>query len=150
MKRKMFIKTMFLAMILTLLLPMTLSCSAKNVEASELTFSGYIMDTHCFLKKPDPSLDTKKCLQMTGCAATGYGIAVKQSQNTYKFYAFDGKFAPEASDGQLLAVKLVDATTRTDHIYITVSGTLSDKNIRANDGTLFQVIDVTSLRESDE
>lgn len=150
MNRKLIMNTIILAMIMALLLPLVSSCSASAEKVSAETMSGYIMDTHCFLKKPDPGLDSKKCLQMAGCAATGYGIAVKQEDSTYKFYVFDGNFAPESTAAQLLAVNLINETTKTDHIYITIAGTLSGKTITADDGSVFQVIEVASMSESNE
>lgn len=150
MNRKMMLKTIILAMIMILLLPLTLSCTLSAEKVSAQTLSGYIMDTHCFLMKPDPGLDSKKCLQMPACAATGYGIAVKQDDGAYKFYVFDGSFAPEASDAQLLAADLVNATIKNDHIYITVTGILSGDTIKADGGTQFKVIKVSSMSESNE
>ena len=149
MKSKMLVKAMILGLLITLLLPLTLSCASSAVRASTLSLSGYVMDTHCFLKKPDPGLDSKKCLQMPACAATGYGIAVKQVDNTYKFYIFDGSFAPEASKSQLLAFNLINETDKTDHISINVAGILSGDTAKADDGTVFQVVKVSSLSESD-
>lgn len=152
MKRNHMRKIIGLAIIMALLLPVISSCSApaKAEKVSAQTLSGYIMDTHCYLKKPDPGLDSKKCLQMPSCAATGFGIAVKQSDNTYKFYVFDGAFAPEATDAQQLAMNLINDTLKTDHIYITVAGTLTGKTVKAKEGAEFEIIEVASIQESED
>ena len=150
MKRKIIVKVLILAILLTLLLPYTLSCASPAVRASSMSLTGYIMDTHCFLKKPDPALDSKKCLLMSACAATGYGIAVKQEDNTYKFYVFDGDFAPAATGSQVLAFNLANETEKNDHISISVTCTQSGNTIKSADGTEFPVINVTSMSEYNE
>lgn len=150
MKKSFLRNVIYLALIMVLLLPLISSCSVSAEKVSAQTLSGYIMDTHCFLKKPDPGLDSKKCLQMPGCAATGFGVAVKQADNTYKFYIFDGSFAPEATDAQQLAIKLIDETTKTDHIYISVAGTLTGKTVKAKEDAEFEVIKVDSIYESED
>lgn len=144
-------KSILFALVLTLLLTVLTSCSlfaATEVKAE--TLSGYIMDAHCFIKKPDPGSDSKTCLQMPACAATGFGLAVKQADDTYKFYFFDGTFAPEASDAQEMAIDLINNTTRKDHIYITVTGTITGETKKVADGVNAQVIKVSEMKESDE
>lgn len=100
---------------------------AKNAVLS--TFTGYVIDKHCFKLKPDPSKDSKKCLSMGSCEASGFGIAIKQPDGTYKFTDFDDK-------GQNLAKDIIRKTTKKDDISITAQGT--------QDG---DVIKVTSISE---
>lgn len=138
-------------LLILVLAPLLLSsCAGTAEKVSAQTLSGYIIDTHCYLKKPEPALDTKKCLQMEGCAATGFGIAVKQPDNAYKFYLFDGTFAPAASGAQTMAIDLINGTAKTDHVYITVVGTPTGKTIKAKEGAEFEVIKVTSIVESED
>lgn len=141
------------ALVLFLLLTLTISvltaCARPAAAAAKpQTFTGIVTDQHCFLKKPDLTLDSKKCLQMEACAATGYGVAVLQSDKTYKFYYLDGEFAPSATDGQLKAIKLIDASTRVDHFYVTVTGTLTGQNRTAADGKSYPLIKVDTIVES--
>lgn len=143
-------KITILGMTLFLLLVFSSACAQSAAKVDALSLSGYIMDEHCFIKKPDPGSDSKTCLQMPGCAATGYGIAVKRANDTYKFYYFNGNFAPEATDAQLMAVNLINNTVKKDHIYITITGTITGELKRASDSASFQVINVTSMSESDE
>ncbi|MEI8216299.1 MAG: S-layer homology domain-containing protein [Eubacteriales bacterium] len=116
-------------------------------ETTEQTFSGYIIDKHCYIKKPVPGSDTKVCLQMPTCAATGYGIAVLQNDGSYKFYYFNGSFAPNTTRAQTLSVNLINATDKTDHISITVTGSLNGDTITTVDGLTFEVLDVSKLAE---
>ncbi len=138
-------------LMLVMLLPLFLTACAKGTAASqEETFVGIVTDAHCFLKKPDLELDSKKCLQMPACAATGYGVAVVQPDKTYKFYFLDGEFAPNATGAQATAAKLIAASTRTDHFYFTVKGTLSDKTKTIAFEKTYPVINVASIVESDK
>lgn len=118
-------------------------------ENTDLSLSGYIMDEHCFVKKPEPELDSKMCLQMPTCAASGYGLAALQEDGTYKFYYFDGDFAPNATDGQDLAAKIINQTQKTDHIYIEVKGNLS--GIRKSVAEVsYDVVRINEIAEVDE
>jgi len=124
------------------------ACAARVQAQSNVTLVGIVTDEHCFLKKPEPELDSKKCLQMPACAATGYGIAVRQSDKSYKYYYFDGEFAPAATGGQDMAVKLIDASERVDHFYVSVTGTLTGENRKAADGQSYPLIKVSAMSES--
>jgi hypothetical protein len=116
-------------------------------ETTEQTLSGYIMDEHCFIKKPVPGSDTKMCLLMPTCAATGYGIAVLQNDGSYSFYYFDGAFAPNPTGSQVLASDLIKATTKMDQVTIAATGTLNGDSMTAPDGRVFEVLTVTGLVE---
>lgn len=149
MKRNLLYRSVFLCLILCLILPGLAACAGTAAaQTAEQTLNGYIMDEHCFIKKPVPASDSKKCLQMPACAATGYGIAVLQDDGKYKFYFLDGAFAPDATGAQLLAIDLVNETVKNDHISITVVGKLTGATQKASDGEVFPVINVSSLVES--
>jgi len=126
MKKSLTPKIIFLGLIMVIFLNTLTSCSifAKNKVSAE-TMKGYIIDVHCFDLKPDPAADSKACLQMKGCAASGYGIAVPQNDGSYKFYFFDGNFAPAPTDSQLDAVNLINSISKKDQLYISVTGTLT-------------------------
>ena len=147
MKNHVTFKVIILCLSLTTMISGFTSC-AKEVSAQ--TLSGYLIDSHCFVKKPDSSLDSKTCLMMPTCAATGYGIAVPQSDKSYKFYYFDGEYAPKATDTQVLAANIASSTTKKDHLYVTVSGTLTGKEKKDAYGTSYPVMKVTSISESAE
>ena len=121
---------------------------AQMSESTEQTLTGFIIDKHCFVKKPVPELDTKVCLQMPTCAASGYGIATLQNDGSYKFYYFDGSFAPNATDTQALAATIVNATANKDHIAITVTGIINGDTITSADGLSFLVIKAAKMSES--
>jgi len=149
MKRKIGLRLAVVCLLLISLLAGLTSCMTTAVAANTTrTFTGIVIDEHCFVKKPDPTLDSKKCLQMSACAATGYGVAVLQSDNTYKFYFFDGEFAPAATGAQLMAVNLIDDSTKTDHFYVSVTGTLTGENKKAADGQSYPLLKVDSMAES--
>lgn len=78
------------------------------------TFNGYVMDKHCFGIK-DPSKETEKCLKMKDCESSGYGIAIKQDDDKYKFYKFDNK-------GHNLMKGLLSETEKKEDILINVKG----------------------------
>lgn len=114
-----------------------------------ITLDGYIIDQDCFSPNSNPGDDNKNCLLMKSCAASGYGIGVLQSNGTYKFYYFDGEFAPTATGTQVKAHDLIENTTKNTHIYITVKGIIKG-DTKTVDGTVYQVITVASLAEETE
>lgn len=125
-----------------------------TIKSNLQTFTGYIEDEDCFVyftdpaNKTNPSEDTKGCLAMKSCAASGYGIAVHQKDGTYKFYYFDGNFAPNAASAQIKAANLIKNTKKNDHISITVKGELSGQVKTAPDGKKYPVIIVSSIVEN--
>jgi len=94
-------------------------------EDNGQTFAGVLIDKHCFLLKADPAIETKMCLQMAVCAASGYGIAVKQADGTYKFYQFD-------ADGHNQAKEILNQTAKPSNITITVNGVLDGEIIKVS------------------
>lgn len=105
------------------------SCVNKEnivlVKAS--TWVGYLIDKHCFgLMSPEE--DTRVCLTMEECEASGYGIAVKQDDGKYKFYNFD-------QNGHGLAKEYLGKTTKSNNFRIAVNGTV--------DGDLIKVASIS-------
>lgn len=147
--RKNSIMKLMLSCLLLIILSFGLaSCGKKAAASNPQTLIGVVTDVHCFVKKPDPTLDSKKCLQMPACAATGFGLAVMQSDKTYKFYFLDGEFAPNATGAQETVAKLIDNSTKTDHFYFTVTGTLTGETKTA-DGKTYPILKVSEISESD-
>lgn len=97
--------------------------SATSASA-KIQLKGSLIDEHCFaLKEPDK--DTKMCLNMKKCEASGYGVAVKQSNGKYKFYKFDAA-------GNVLAKKILKSTKKDKNITIAVTGTVKNNNIKVS------------------
>ena len=120
-----------------------------------VTFTGFIQDQDCFVQyAPDYGADTKMCLLMHSCAASGYGITALQGDGTYKFYYFDGNFAtylPWAvgTGSQLAAWNLCSNTKKSNHVTISVTGTLSGvTKVSPDNGLSYPVLNVTSITET--
>lgn len=112
-------KKSYLIVFAALLILLVTGCKAK-----ETTFNGYIIDKHCFGMK-DASEETKMCLTMESCKASGYGVAVKQADGKYKFYKFDDK-------GQQLATDVLGKTTKEKGISVAVKGTEDGESIKVS------------------
>lgn len=149
MKKNSKVKVVFSSLLLLLISFTLVSCGQKAVASNPQTLTGVVTDVHCFLKKPDPKLDAKKCLLMPACAATGYGIAVLQSDKTYKFYFLDGEFAPAATGTQDVAAKMIEKSNKNDHFFFTVTGTVTDETKKAENGKSYPVLKVSNIIESD-
>ena len=121
---------------------------AQTEPASLETFSVYFIDQDCFIAYENPWEDNKDCLLMESCAASGYGIAILQSDNTFKYYYFDGDFAPSATGGQAQAEALIAATTKVDHIYIEVKGIMTEDQKTATTGETYGVIKASEMKEA--
>ena len=93
-----------------------------NLKTTKI-FEGYIMDKHCSEKNPTEK--TKMCLNMEVCAASGYGISIKQDDGKYKFYKFDDK-------GQELAKDIIEKSTKEKAIPIEVNGKLDEDTLRVS------------------
>jgi hypothetical protein len=111
-----------LALVITVLvvfgLVFTVSGAAQKVE-----LTGWLIDKCCSEKTKDPSKHTRMCNLMESCAATGYGVMVKQSDGSYKFYKFDSK-------GDTLATNYLKKTTKEDNLTVTVKGTWDGKLLK--------------------
>jgi len=143
------IKLKILSLTLIIILFGLASCGQRAAVSNPQILTGVVTDVHCFLKKPDPTLDAKKCLLMPACAATGYGLAVMHSDKTYKFYFLDGEFAPAASGAQDAVAKLINDSTKTDHFYFTVTGELTGEMKKAEDGKSYPILKISEISESD-
>lgn len=99
-------------------------------------YSGYLICRHCataqngmamdgvrILKNPESH--TAACLKMQECVSSGYGVMVK-SGSRYVFYTFDKK----GSD--LAYQQIVYRTTKTDHVLVTINGTIQNGVINVN------------------
>lgn len=120
-----------------------------NTETTVQNLIGYIIDQDCFDTNSNPGNETKPCLEMKSCAASGYGIGVPQKDGTYKFYYFDGAFAPNATGTQAKAYDLIDKSTKNTRISIAVTGKLNG-DVKTVDGVSYPVITVSSLTEAPE
>ncbi len=80
-------------------------------------YEGYLITAHSLNMHVDPGKIARECILLSECAASGYGISVKQADGTYKFYPFDGK-------GQELAKDILAKTPKIAGIQIVASGTL--------------------------
>jgi hypothetical protein len=125
-----------------------------NINPQIQTYTGYIIDEDCFISYDNPGDDTKMCLSMKSCAASGYGIAVPQNDGTFKLYYFDGSFATyenkvftEGTGTQLKAYNLIKATSKNDHVEVIVMGTLGEETKVSAEGKSYNIIKVTSLAE---
>jgi uncharacterized protein YxeA len=78
----------------------------------ELT--GWLIEKSCS-GTDDPAKHTKECCLMKDCAASGYGITVKQPDGSFKFYKFDQK-------GHNLAAAYLKKTNKKDNLTISVKG----------------------------
>lgn len=97
--------------------------SAQTIPAvkAEQALEGYLIDKHCFaLGEVEDA--TKMCLTMAKCAASGYGVAVKQPDGSYKFYLFDEK-------GQALAKDYLKTTTKDSDFIIQVKGAVDGEDV---------------------
>lgn len=90
---------------------------------SQKTLNGYIIDKHCAEMDSDPSEETKMCLTMESCAASGYGVSVKQNDDKYKFYLLDDK-------GQDLVKDIISKTKKEKGISIEVKGKIKGDSIQ--------------------
>ncbi len=138
-----------LSLLLVMMSAVLSSCAKSTKATAPQTITGIVTDVHCYLKKPEIELDSKKCLLMPACSETGYGIVVPQSDNTTKFYFLDGEFAPNATGSQLAVSKLIQASDKVDHFYFTVTGTLSGETKKIAYEKEYQVLTLSEIKESD-
>lgn len=135
------------------------SSVTSSKPATLANFTGYLIDEDCFVRTEykNPANETNGCLTMSSCAASGYGIAVHQSDGTYKFYYFDGFIATDtgnvpkgATCGQKKARDFINTEILDVNIPVTVTGTLSDAtgtnpSTDSADGIRYPVINVSSI-----
>jgi hypothetical protein len=113
-------KTTVLLVLLTALV-----CTAAY--AAEKEYKGYISDVLCGSGGKDPAGNdltmnpekhTLACMQAPQCAATGYGIFIKDKEGKYVFHKFDSKGSDMAKK------KVIDAAKKKEGIAIAVKGDL--------------------------
>jgi len=152
---------MRLILCISLLIPLTAGLSVSAApDPALITLDGYLLTSCCYFGKTgSPASHGRGCLKMPTCAHTGYGIAVLNNQGEYDFYFFDGTFypaaagEPAATGAQALARAIVETSTKSNHIAIQISGTLSGAT-RAqtnHDGTLggnYAEINIASIQEA--
>jgi type 1 fimbria pilin len=111
----------FAVLLFVLLVASAASFASGSVEKSgSVSLTGYLIDKHCFGLKA-PSDETVMCLNMEMCKATGYGIAVEQSDGTFRFFKFD-------TDGHNKAQSIVAAASGDKLGKITVTGKIDGEN----------------------
>lgn len=105
-----------------------LSVSEKD-EASkaEQVIEGVLIDKHCF-QYGEPETDSVECLKMKACEASGYGVAVKQSNGKYIFYQFDDK-------GHKIAKKILQSTSKENNIVVIAKGEVAGDIIQISELT---------------
>jgi hypothetical protein len=86
--------------------------AAQEPVAVELT--GWLFDK-CCSGNTAPAKHTLECLRMKSCAATGYGILVKQPAGSFTFYKFDDK-------GHRSAVDYIQKINKKDDIAVVIKG----------------------------
>ncbi len=91
------------------------------VTAAEREYKGIIIDKHCFAFG-EPDKDTKSCLLMPSCEASGYGIAFKKD-GIWQFYQFD-------EEGRKLAKDILLKTEKDSNITILVRGVAEGETIK--------------------
>ncbi|HBF38051.1 MAG TPA: hypothetical protein DDW50_12090 [Firmicutes bacterium] len=96
--------------------------------AMDQEYEGYLITAHSSGMHENPGKITKECILMPECAASGYGISVKQSDGSYQFYKFDG-------NGQKLAKDILAKTAKESGILVIAKGTL--------DGGILKVTSLT-------
>ena len=126
-KRKKFYLVMALLFALTIFGAWSGFQSAVRAEAMVMPqdYEGYLTTAHSINMHDDPEKITKECILMPECAASGYGISVKQADGTYKFYKFDGK-------GQELAKDILAKTQKNAGIRIIASGILNGITLKVS------------------
>ncbi len=137
MKNAMF-RMMFLAV--AALLVLTVSSFAKtdktmpsSSKMKVMTYSGYLADKLCAdagtafdgtNMKTNPENHTLKCLLAKPCAASGYGLLIKdKGAMEYVFYKFDAK-------GDALTKKMLAKTKKTKDFHIEVAGIMDGKTLK--------------------
>jgi len=134
--------------------------TTKVIIPYKSKINGNIVDAQWYLsvktKGTNPSDETKATLKNNKNAQSGYGISVVQKDGTYKFYYFDGDFAPKATGGQKKASEIIDSTKKAKGISVDVTGEYKGHfNTLQGPGPEFKqypnpVVSVTTLVETSE
>jgi hypothetical protein len=121
MKKNLFLLTLLVAMAVT------------SVYAAEKEYKGYLSDVLCGTNGKDPGgtdllknpeKHTLACMKAEACAASGYGVFLKEKDGMYKFHKFDAK------GSEMAKKEIVDVAKKKDNMKIKVKGELQE------DGTM--------------
>lgn len=106
---------------------------SASPSASQQTFTGYLVDQQCGISGVDiqdgtdltknPEKHQLTCAMMPGCLASGFGLFIKQSDGTYKFYKFD------KAGSQMAIDNVINKTKKADNFLVDVTGTMSGDTI---------------------
>ncbi|MBC2580406.1 hypothetical protein [Clostridium sp. DJ247] len=88
------------------------------------TLYGILIDAHCS-GTSNPVAHKKSCTTIPSCAASGYGIDIKQAYRSYKFFKFD-------DIGYNLAKDILNKTTRAENLAVIVTGILEGDIIKVS------------------
>jgi hypothetical protein len=117
-------------MLLTVLLAVAFFTGAY---AAEKEYKGYLSDVLCGSSGKDPGgtdltknpgKHTLECMKADACAASGYGIFLKEKNGMYAFHKFDAK------GSEMAKMDIVDVAKKKDNLKIKVKGELQ------GDGTM--------------
>lgn len=109
------------------LLMVLLAISSTGVYAAEKEYKGYLSDVLCGTNGADPAGNdllknpgkhTIACMKAEACAASGYGIFLKEKNGMYAFHKFDAK------GSEMAKKEVVDVVTKKDNIKVKVKGEL--------------------------
>ncbi len=115
-------------------LPIVLIAAMALAASKTAVYNGYLSDTLCYTNKDsiafdganmktNPEKHTVVCLKNKSCAASGYGLLIKNDSGTYDFTKFD-------NNGNKQIKALLKSTKRTDNYYIQVKGVMAKNIIR--------------------
>ena len=109
------------------LLMVLLAVAFTSVYAAEKEYKGYLSDVLCGTNGKDPAGNdllknpgkhTLACMKADACAASGYGIFLKEKNGMYAFHKFD------ANGSEMAKKDIMDVTKKKDNIKIKVKGEL--------------------------
>lgn len=104
-----------------------LAIAFTGVYAAEKEYKGYLSDVLCGTNGKDPAGNdllknpgkhTLACMKADVCAASGYGIFLKEKNGMYAFHKFD------ANGSEMAKKDIVDVSKIKDNIKIKVKGEL--------------------------
>jgi hypothetical protein len=106
------------------------SCGGPNTYTGYLICQSCGMQGKCSANNIDltahPEQFTLKCAKMADCILSGYGIAIKQENGKYKYFAFD-------TNGSVLALdNVIYQTKRADNLLVEVKGKMENNIIIVN------------------
>jgi hypothetical protein len=113
-----------------------LAVAATGVYAAEKEYKGYLSDALCGTNGKDPAGNnliknpgshTLACMKADACAASGYGIFLKEKKGMYAFHKFD------AAGSDMAKKDIVAVSKKKKDIKIEVKGELQpDRTMTVN------------------